>query len=82
MLTIILLVISLSFTVYLVQILALRKKLKESHSSDFNPPVSIIKPLKGLMIIFLTILRVSVSRIIRFMRSYCLCRITTIQLTG
>lgn len=48
MLTIILLVISLSFTVYLVQILALRKKLKESHSSDFNPPVSIIKPLKGL----------------------------------
>lgn len=38
----------LSFSIYFLQILALRRKLRENYSSDFLPPVSIIKPLKGL----------------------------------
>ncbi len=35
-------------SVYVAQIIALRRKLNETYSSDFLPPVSIIKPLKAL----------------------------------
>jgi len=40
--------ISLSIALYLVQLLALRKKLNEKFETEFTPPISIIKPLKGL----------------------------------
>ncbi len=45
---IILALILVSITIYFFQILALRKKLSESYNSTFLPPVSIIKPLKGI----------------------------------
>ncbi|MCX7987841.1 MAG: ceramide glucosyltransferase [Thermodesulfovibrio sp.] len=37
-----------SITLYGIQVIALRKKLKEDYNSEFLPPISIIKPLKGL----------------------------------
>ncbi len=38
----------LSFSIYLLQIIALRRKLNENYNVDYLPPISIIKPLKGL----------------------------------
>lgn len=40
--------VSLSFLIYFLQILTLRKKLAEKTYSNFTPSVSIIKPLKGV----------------------------------
>lgn len=45
---IILALVLVSITIYFLQILALRKKLSENSHSSFLPPVSIIKPLKGI----------------------------------
>ncbi|MCS7214718.1 MAG: ceramide glucosyltransferase [Thermodesulfovibrio sp.] len=45
---IVLCLVFLSLTVYFVQILALRRKLSESYGLTNFPPISIIKPLKGL----------------------------------
>ncbi|MCX8034212.1 MAG: glycosyltransferase [Thermodesulfovibrio sp.] len=48
LLWIILSLVILSLTVYILQILALRKKLEENYTSQYYPPISVIKPLKGL----------------------------------
>lgn len=40
--------ILMSLSVYALQVLALRKKLREKYNYENLPPVSIIKPLKGL----------------------------------
>ncbi len=37
-----------SFTLYFLQVVALKRKTKEIYSNNYYPPVSIIKPLKGL----------------------------------
>lgn len=39
---------SISLSVYALQVIALRKKIKEKSYSSILPPISIIKPLKGL----------------------------------
>lgn len=44
----ILTLVFLSISVYAIQILALRKKLRESYNLNYYPPISVIKPLKGL----------------------------------
>lgn len=43
-----LLIVFLSLTIYFLQVIALRKKLRENYKVDSLPPISIIKPLKGL----------------------------------
>lgn len=45
---IVLFLVLVSLTVYALQVLALRRKLQEDYALDHFPPVSIIKPLKGL----------------------------------
>ncbi len=45
---IVLSLVFLSLSVYVFQLLALRRKMQERYSSKNLPPISIIKPLKGL----------------------------------
>ena len=48
LLYLILILLGLSFIIYFSQVMALRKKLNERIHENFTPPVSVIKPLKGL----------------------------------
>lgn len=45
---IVLFLVFMSLTVYALQVIALRRKLREDYSFTNFPPISIIKPLKGL----------------------------------